>query len=144
VAAAWEVTIHKAAKYILLLLPSIGAACWTLYPAAMILIGMVSLKLPQYDAAAMELSETTEEIGRTLQTHFLALDIYIPLEDIWIDNVSKGPESERLSLLMRKTCGRANLYVWIPISFRLPFLGNRTLEWCWRPELKVRKPDVTG
>ena len=137
-------TIKRARNYLLLLLPSLGAASWSLYPAVMALAGMLSLRLPQYDPVAIETHEITEEIGRTLQTHFLGFDIYIPLEDIWVDNTSKGGEAERLSLLMRKTCGHGSLYVWIPFSFRLPFVGNRTLEWCWKPQLKVRKPDVTG
>jgi hypothetical protein len=135
--------IKKTAHRLLLLLPTFGAACWSIYPAALAFLAMFSLQLPNHDAEALTVGGAAEKLSRTIQSHFLAYETYIPLEDVWVEGSHKGPESERLSLLMRKTCGRGNLYVWIPFSFRLPFLGNRTLEWCWKPEPKMRKPDVS-
>ncbi len=107
-------------------------------------LAVLTLDLSKMSAWTMQSTELAEEIGRTVQSHFLRFDIYIPLEDIWLDQEKNEVESQRLSLLMRKVCGHGSLYVWVPVSFRLPFVGTKTVEWCWKPELPVHKSSVTG
>jgi hypothetical protein len=72
--------------------------------------------------------ESEKEIRRSIQGHFLSHRIYIPTEDIVIRK-AEGNDLEILKLLA-ETCGLADIYIWVPIRYRLPLVGEQTLEWC--------------
>jgi hypothetical protein len=137
-AAAREV-IKKCALILLVLLPAIGAGIWSALPTIMTLMAMVTLNLPKFDMAQIERPETNEQILSMIQNHFLQSDIYIPLDEIWLVQSGRGVEADRHSLLMREACGHGTLYVWIPFKLRLPIVGTKTMEWCWKPELKLTR-----
>lgn len=82
--------------------------------------------------------ESEKEIKRAIQKHFLSHNIYIPTEDI----VIRDTDSNDLEILklIAETCGKADAYIWVPIKYRLPLIGEQTLEWClaktWKNHLK--------
>lgn len=65
---------------------------------------------------------------RFIQRHFLSYGVYIPLEDI----VIRGMTSVEPTLvpLMQQSCGEGRAYVWVPLRFQLPVVGEKVLEWC--------------
>ena len=75
-------------------------------------------------------------LERQIQRHFLAYNIYIPIEDIVTLPSTNGSQNEVASLIMQKACGRGRLFVWIPFKFRLPVTGEKVIEWCWKPQTK--------
>jgi hypothetical protein len=65
---------------------------------------------------------------RFIQRHFLAFGVYIPLEDIVIRGLtSEEPTSVPL---LEQSCGEGHAYVWVPLRFQLPVVGEKVLEWC--------------
>jgi len=65
---------------------------------------------------------------RFIQRHFLGYGVYIPLEDI----VIRGKTSVEPTIvpLMEQSCGEGQAYVWVPLRFQLPVVGEKVLEWC--------------
>jgi hypothetical protein len=65
---------------------------------------------------------------RFIQRHFLSYGVYIPLEDI----VIRGMRSVEPTIvpLMEQSCGEGRAYVWVPLRFQLPAVGEKVLEWC--------------
>lgn len=65
---------------------------------------------------------------RFIQRHFLSYGVYIPLEDI----VIRGMTSVEPTIvpLMEQSCGEGQAYVWVPLRFQLPVVGEKVLEWC--------------
>ena len=55
------------------------------------------------------------------------------------DIVAPTPDQEQLTLLMQKACGKGKLYIWVPLKFRLPMRGEKVVEWCWIPKIKLAK-----
>ena len=72
--------------------------------------------------------ESEKELKRSIQGHFLSHRIYIPTDDIIIRK-SESNDLEILKLLA-ETCGLADIYIWVPLHYRLPLVGEQTLEWC--------------
>ncbi len=65
---------------------------------------------------------------RLIQKHFLRYGIYIPIDDVIF--TQKGlHESQHLKFL-QSSCGQASLYIWVPLKFRLPLIGEKVSEWC--------------
>jgi hypothetical protein len=74
-------------------------------------------------------------LQRKIQQHFMQHDVYIPLQDV----VVEMPESdERLTFLMRKACGQAKLYIWLPFAVKLPLKGKMLSSWCWKTQLATK------
>jgi hypothetical protein len=70
-----------------------------------------------------------------LQHHFLNRSIYVPLEDIVVpEEAGAGPSD--YGMLMQRACGRGKIFLWIPLKFTLPILGEKVIEWCWIPPTK--------
>jgi hypothetical protein len=82
---------------------------------------------PQYENLVLSY-ESEKELKRSIQGHFLSHSIYIPTEDINIRK-TEGDDQEIFKLLA-ETCGLADIYIWVPIRYRLPLVGEQTLEWC--------------
>lgn len=65
---------------------------------------------------------------RLIQRHFLTFGVYIPLEDIVIRGMSS--EEPTIVPLLEQSCGEGQAYVWVPLRFQLPIVGEKVLEWC--------------
>lgn len=68
------------------------------------------------------------EAQRSIQRHFLSFGVYIPLEDIVIRG--KDAEEQTLVPLLEQACGEGQAFVWVPLRFQLPVVGEKVLEWC--------------
>lgn len=71
------------------------------------------------------------KIRRSIQKHFLNSGVYVPMEDIVVASLNKENTS-RLNFLMEKACGKGKLYIWVPIRFKWPIIGERVFDWCWK------------
>lgn len=67
---------------------------------------------------------------RTIQRHFLKHSLYLNLDDIILSENDQST-AQKLTFLMRKACGQAKMYVWVPMKIRLPVIGSKVWEWCW-------------
>lgn len=79
------------------------------------------------------------EFRRSLQKYFLESGIYIPLEDVmFVDQLANG--GKNYSAALKDNCsgltGARGLAVWLPLKIRVPLIGERVKEWCWRPSLQ--------
>ncbi|MEZ4743071.1 MAG: hypothetical protein R3B45_11590 [Bdellovibrionota bacterium] len=137
--AAAKKRIIKKLQIVIMLLPMFGALWWSVQPALVSLLAATTLKIQPISQDEWNDSSIEPEIRRQVQFHFLRYKIYIPMEDIFIKNQVSKLEKKRASLLMTKACGHANLYVWLPLKFRIPFLGAKFMEWCWKPIFDIQK-----
>ncbi len=77
----------------------------------------------------LDMSQTLAlEAQRSIQRHFLSFGVYIPLEDIVIRG--KNLEVQTLVPLLEQACGEGQAFVWVPLRFQLPVVGEKVLEWC--------------
>jgi hypothetical protein len=79
------------------------------------------------------------EFKRQEQKYFLEYGVYVPLEDIMY--VEQLPSSgERYAASIKMTCAdlstKNGLAIWLPLRVKLPLLGERVFEWCWKPQVK--------
>jgi hypothetical protein len=82
---------------------------------------------PQYDSL-VESNVAELKQQRRIQQLYLKYGIYVPLDDIVIRQGENGPSP--YMALLEKACGRGQLYIWIPLKFQLPLIGERISEWC--------------
>lgn len=129
--------LKRALFALVLVLPFIGAAVWSAWPALIALSATVTLDPPALAENEWEDQERVSAVRRHIQRHFGQHAVYVPMEDIVLASRVDG-EAGALSLFMQKACGRGKLYVWIPFRFRLPGVGEKVIEWCWKP----RKTDA--
>ncbi len=85
------------------------------------------------------------DVKRSEQIFFQGYGLYIPLDDIMF--VDQLPSSgKRFSEVLRRSCSNVNqsnrrsiwsggLAIWLPLKFKLPLLGERIVEWCWKPPM---------
>lgn len=116
----------------LMILPTVFAIYWTTIPALLAVVAISRFPIPNPQESEWEDKRRVLEVKRRIQKHFLDYSVYLPMEDIIVP-VSLGDERTELSFLMQNTCGRATLYVWIPFKFRLPLIGDKVIDWCWKP-----------
>ncbi len=133
--------IRRLTFIFLLILPWILAAAWSSLPALRALAATRDATLPTMSDQDWDDSQQTMSLRRGLQKHFLSHDVYIPMEDIVVTAPSENADgaAEDLGMLMQKACGRGRLYVWIPLKWRIPVLGEKVLEWCWKPMAPTSK-----
>ena len=118
---------------LILLLPSIGVEVWTVLPALRAVAAAYSITPVAMPSSPMD-SVAWVDFRRQLQKHFSEYDLYIPLEDIIVqDPELVGPELPRF---MRKACGDGLLYVWVPMKISVPIYGPVVWDWCWVPKVK--------
>ena len=118
--------------------PFLLALTWSLYPGLKVYVA--SLLLPAFSyASKLDLEDlaTREEISRQIQQHFHKFDLYVPLEDVVVLSANKDPEKALFFDNLTKTCQDALIYVWLPFTVRLPFLGDVDWEWCKKPTIHV-------
>ncbi|WP_159455058.1 hypothetical protein [Pseudobacteriovorax antillogorgiicola] len=103
------------------------AACYsTTQPSLQALAASHALESLAEDEAFSSLPRTAGK--RKIQRHYLDYGIYIPIDDIILD-LEGGTNIAQLKML-RKACGAGQTFVWIPLRFRFPMLGEKVFEWC--------------
>ncbi len=117
---------------LLLLLPSLGVAFWTVAPSVKAVVAAYMIT-----PVAMP-GQPFDDLGwvdfrRQLQKHFSSYGLYIPMEDIIISDADLV--GQELPQFMRAACGDGLLYVWIPLKMRLPVYGSVVWDWCWVPKV---------
>lgn len=117
------------------MLPSAAALTWTVEPAFRTTVATI-----QHEPLRLKMDDFTDiekntELKRQLQKHFLDYNIYIPLEDI----VTLSPQTDQIMMkdIMARSCGPAYVYVWTPLGFRLPFIGMKFIDRCWKPDTEI-------
>ena len=118
-----------------LTLPMLGALTWSVWPALNTAWSIFVFKPIEFADDDFEDEGRLHDLRRQIQKHFLNQGVYIPLEDIVRGNLSWKRPSQH-SLLMQKACGRGKIHVWVPFGFRLPVIGSRVVEWCWKAPLE--------
>lgn len=116
--------------------PTLFAVAWTCLPAARAAWATLSMSPVALSAADWTDPRRLLDARRTVQRHFLAHAVYIPMEDIVAPVQGEEQAPGSVSLLMQKACGPGKLYVWIPFKFYLPVTGEKVIEWCWKPQTK--------
>lgn len=124
--------------YLILLLPSLSALMWSAWPAFSTLVATFKFEPIVHNKTEWDFPQTSEKVRRSIQMHFLKNRLYVPMDDIIIVHNDSDPDEKKLLLMMSKSCGNARIYVWLPLSVRLPFIGYRVWEWCWKPTVKIK------
>lgn len=132
-----KVRISQIAFVLLLALPSIGAAAWSLLPALTAFKAISSLPELNFKDDDLRDEKKFHELRRTVQKHFLDAGLYIPLEDILAGIIAPNAQ-QKTALVMQKACGRGKIHVWIPLKFRLPIIGSKVVDWCWNASAKLK------
>lgn len=112
---------------LLILIPVLASLIWSSFPAlqAVAAAGILDFR----KEAVLGDGNSPLEHKRRLQKHFLNHGVYIPLSDITLANGENSIDQQRL-FSMRKICGQGKIFVWIPLKFRFPILGEKVVEWC--------------
>lgn len=63
-----------------------------------------------------------------IQSHYLQYGIYIPFDDIILTREEKI--SPRYLRMLRKSCGRGHIFIWVPFRIKVPLTGEKVFEWC--------------
>ena len=79
------------------------------------------------------------DFKRDEQRYFLEYGVYIPLEDMmFVQQLTEG--GERYGNALIKSCSGlrpgSGFAIWLPLKTRWPLLGERVLEWCWKPPMQ--------
>lgn len=108
---------------------------WSAWPALKAVTATFSIKPVSKQVVVEGVESARLEIQRNVQKQFLDYGVYIPLEDIMFTGhfVQTNADFEPV---VKRICGEAPLVVWVPLQFRLPLVGERSVEWCWKPSLK--------
>lgn len=123
--------LPRAIASIIAILPWLIALGWTFAPSVRALLASIDLELTPSVIQLNGDGSTSTSVKRQIQRHYREYGIYVPLEDIYFSSEAKESNA-RLSFLMQKACGRATLYVWIPLRLRLPLEGEKVFDWCWK------------
>ena len=99
-----------------------------------------ALRHPPVNPSALNLVEPARtEFRRQEQQYFLDFGVYIPLDDImYVDQLASG--GQRYAKALDRHCsglkpGRG-FAIWLPIKIKIPLIGERVSEWCWRPNIR--------
>lgn len=107
-----------------LFVASLVATCVIIWPSYRAIKAGIELNLD----ANSTVSDGGLSTRRQIQKHFLGYGIYIPIDDIIVKAASLH-EQELLSYLS-KTCGNKDVFIWVPLRFRFPIVGEKVKEWC--------------
>lgn len=130
-------TLGYRLRVLMLFLPMLGALGWSVYPSATALVAAATF--PSVDEEMWSSEGGSFDVQRSIQKHFLGYRLYLPLEDIFVAQPKGNSDLKRFTLLMRKACGYGRVYVWLPLKLRLPFIGDKVFEWCWKPKVIQKK-----
>ena len=121
--------LRMAATSALALLPVILVLVWSFEPSIRAMLAVMA-----FPSSGSELAESNvQEAKRTIQNHFRKYDVYIAVTDIVAILDSYSDDNNQVRDWTESVCGSANLYVWVPLRVRLPLIGDKVTEWCWKP-----------
>lgn len=118
--------------------PVLLTVAWTTLPSFKSAIGIAKFGQIIFKQNDLSSDEAVTSLKRQIQGHFLDYSVYIPIEDIVL-LANEENKNTRLETLMTKACGNGSLFVWVPFKIILPFYGDKVVEWCWKPNLKLEK-----
>jgi len=113
---------------ILLIALSLSAAHLSAGRVVQALLASADLRLDQEPDSLLDSSDFELQQKRLVQQHFLKFGIYIPIDDVIVNDRNLVDEPYRS--MLEKSCGSGRLFVWVPIKFRLPLIGEKIVEWC--------------
>lgn len=130
VAAAEPVTIERKRRIRWWLAPLWGVALYlSTHQAAKAAIASYFFVQDEQLTAVLKAPQAVALDGqRFVQRHFLSFGVYIPLEDIIIRGMSA--EEPTIVPLTEQSCGEGQTFVWVPLRFQLPVVGEKVFEWC--------------
>lgn len=77
-------------------------------------------------------------LRRKEQRYFLDHGFYIPLEDIIVGDGLHQMDKQSFASLSKACRGLKrgrDIAIWLPLNVKVPFLGERVQEWCWKPDI---------
>jgi hypothetical protein len=130
---------HQGKSYLflgLIVFPFCGAGLYSVGPAFRTLYAISTFDVSKVsDFETLDPSDRLKA-RRHLQRYLSDHNAYVPLEDIgWED---EGLVRESASgWAMQRHCDRARLHAWVPLRFKIPIIGEKVVEWCWKPQTKT-------
>lgn len=119
--------------------PIVAVGIWSSEPAIQTMFAVISFPGIRQDSEEISDHKTFSLTTiRNIQQHFRKYNTHILPEDILFRSAEHSYQ-EKIFLLLDRSCGHGNVYVWVPLIFRFPFVGNRVTEWCWIPKAKTGK-----
>lgn len=125
--------LKKTLFILFLITPFVYAGLWTATPAIRAAYACHSLGISKKEILAAQTSKNSLDLRRKIQKFFLDQQVYIPFEDIFLNGGADESEKKRFDHMIAKTCGKGDIFIWVPFKFRLPMIGDRILEWCFTP-----------
>ena len=115
--------------------PFLAAIYYSTHKAVAALIACQQLQV-QNNEALKELSpKALVEYKRKIQQHYRHYQIYLPLEDIVVNaQLNENPDSFKLSASLQENYGASQVYLFIPLRFHLPFVGENVIEYVFKPQ----------
>lgn len=115
----------KLVRYTLTAALVAAAVTLTAHQAIRATVASYALK-QSLDASAVGTDVTI--IRQKIQAHYLRYGVYLPFDDIII---TQEPDiSEEYVRLLKKNCGKGNIFIWVPIVLKVPLTGEKVTEWC--------------
>lgn len=108
---------------------------WSMWPTLCAGYAAATLKGVDADIVRYGNEVVQLELQRSVQKHFLDYGIYLPLEDIMFTQRLLAANKD-LENGIRRACGDGPFALWIPVVVKIPLIGERSSEWCWKPTLK--------
>lgn len=129
-------------KKIKVILPWVAAVIfvivWSVQDALVVV--WAAARHPRIPKSAQDFVEPARtDFKRQEQKYFLSYGLYVPLEDMmYSDELSQG--AVRYAQALRKSCSgmraESGFAIWLPLRTRSPLIGERVMEWCWKPSLQ--------
>ncbi len=111
------------------------AAAWSLWPTFGSVFAALTLPNIENEVVTKGSEQVQLDLQRTVQKHFLAYGVYLPLEDIMFTQKLLATNKD-LAPALHRICGESLFAVWLPLVVRFPLIGERSTEWCWKVALK--------
>lgn len=111
-----------------LLIPIIILLTWSFFPIVKTFFATSSITRLQKNGI---IYSPLNEQKRKLQFHFSRYGIYVPFNDI-ISKSSLLITEQKIYKDHIKIFGRSNIYIWLPLKIRIPLLGEKVYEWCFK------------
>lgn len=108
---------------------------WSLSDCLKVLVAVY--RYPPSRKSQIQVNEIVRtDFRRSQQKYFLDYGIYVPLEDImYVDQLPSG--GERYADALISSCAGLRpgdgIAIWLPLKIKLPLIGEKVREWCWKP-----------
>ncbi len=113
--------------YLLLcMIPMAIALSWTIKPSFEVIYAASKLR-------PIDITQSARSLKREIQKNFRMHGIYVDMQDIVVVT-EVGLFHSNVVEFMESTCGSAEIYIWLPLRFRLPIYGDYIYEHCWIPD----------